>query len=354
MRRCFISKNYKEIKSAGNKAKTDMEDIMSQNGFVNIGCRRTYSSNLFAGYFLTLLSVVVACFRMRKDDIIVIQYPFKKYYTFLCKAAHLRGAKVITLIHDLGAFRRKRLTVAEEKKRLSNTDGIITPNEFMSKWLTDHGYTQPVSFTGFWDYLSEAKPAEKSLPDNFNTIIHAGSLSEKKHSFMYKLDKELSDDSCKFVIYGGDFKPELVEHKNNFIYKGFVHPDDMIRESAGDFGLIWYGHSTDEIDGVYGEYLKITSSHKPSLYILCHIPLIVWDQSAMWPLVKEYGVGISISSLKDLDSVLRNMTHTEYRKIIKNIHELSNKISSGYFFLRAYHEVELRLLNNEENNNHTS
>ena len=36
MDRWYISKNYKNLTQAGNKAKTDVEQIMAQNGFENI------------------------------------------------------------------------------------------------------------------------------------------------------------------------------------------------------------------------------------------------------------------------------------------------------------------------------
>ena len=35
MEKYFFSKNYKETKSAGNKAKTDIEEILLTNGYKN-------------------------------------------------------------------------------------------------------------------------------------------------------------------------------------------------------------------------------------------------------------------------------------------------------------------------------
>ena len=45
MRNCYLSRNYKDINGAGNKAKTDIERIMSESGYVNVGFRQTRYTN---------------------------------------------------------------------------------------------------------------------------------------------------------------------------------------------------------------------------------------------------------------------------------------------------------------------
>ena len=76
---------------------------------------------------------------LRKGDVLVLQYPLKKYYAFVCNMAHLRGCKVVTLIHDLGSFRRKKLTIPQEIARLDHSDCVIVHSERMRDW--------PVSYT---------------------------------------------------------------------------------------------------------------------------------------------------------------------------------------------------------------
>ena len=39
--------------------------------------------------------------------------------------AHMRGARVVVIIHDLGSFRRKALTPEKEICRLNHADYII-------------------------------------------------------------------------------------------------------------------------------------------------------------------------------------------------------------------------------------
>lgn len=128
---CYLSRNYKGLSSAGNKAKTDIEQIMEKMSFRNVGLRQTTYTNEVLSFLATLTGVLKSPFCLHKGDKLVLQYPLKKYFSFVCNMAHLRGAKVIVLIHDLGSFRRKALTVAQEIKRLNHADYIIAHNEKM-------------------------------------------------------------------------------------------------------------------------------------------------------------------------------------------------------------------------------
>ena len=38
---CYLSRNYKGLSSAGNKAKTDIEQIMKDLSFKNVGLKQT-------------------------------------------------------------------------------------------------------------------------------------------------------------------------------------------------------------------------------------------------------------------------------------------------------------------------
>ena len=125
---CYLSRNYKDLNGAGNKAKTDMEQIMVSMGFKNIGLKRTFYHNQVISFFLTLAGVIKAVCCLRKGDVLLLQYPLKKYFAFLCNAAHLKGCKVIILIHDLGSFRRKKLTIPQEIRRLNHADYAIVLN----------------------------------------------------------------------------------------------------------------------------------------------------------------------------------------------------------------------------------
>ena len=166
MRNCYLSRNYKGVDSAGNKAKTDIEHIMEEMGYVNVGLRQTRYTNTVLAFLATLAGVLKSVFSLRRDDCLVLQYPLKKYFTFVCRVAHFRGAKVVAVIHDLGSFRRRKLTVEQEIRRLGHSDYIIAHNTKMKDWLVGHGCRVPVGELEIFDYLSETvadvgKKAEK-------------------------------------------------------------------------------------------------------------------------------------------------------------------------------------------------
>lgn len=94
-RLCYISRNYYNLTSAGNKAKTDYERILDCMGATNIGLPCRASSNKIQAFFYNLLSIAKACLYIRRGDVILLQYPVKKYFAFLCNAARLKGASTV-------------------------------------------------------------------------------------------------------------------------------------------------------------------------------------------------------------------------------------------------------------------
>ena len=93
------------------------------------------------------------------------QYPMKKFFTPACRLTHAKGAKVITIVHDLGAFRRHKLTIEQENRRLANSDVIIVHNERMKEHLLANGCKQSIITLGIFDYLTETEssPSEKGI-----------------------------------------------------------------------------------------------------------------------------------------------------------------------------------------------
>lgn len=91
---------------------------------------------------------------VRRGDIVVLQYPIKKYFSFICNEAHARGAKVVALIHDLGSMRRRKLTIEKEISRLMHADYVIASNDTMKGWLLQHGFTHGLGALQLFDYRS--------------------------------------------------------------------------------------------------------------------------------------------------------------------------------------------------------
>lgn len=337
MNKRYLSKNYKGLGSAGNKAKTDIETIMAKSGYKNTGLKQSSYDNKILGFLVTLLGVLKTPFSLRKGDILVLQYPLKKYYAFVCNMAHLRGAKVITIIHDLGAFRRKRLTIEQEIERLNHSDYIIAHNETMKQWLLQHNSKAQIGCLEIFDYLSLSKAVEKKITTLPYAVTYAGALSYKKNAFLYKLGEYIHN--YRFYLYGGGFDQDSALNKESFTYKGYVPSEELIMKADGHFGLVWDGDSISTCSGVTGEYLMYNNPHKTSLYIRCLLPVIIWDKAALAPFIKKHNIGICISSLEDMDKVLLSITEEEYKEMKKNISDISDRLAEGWYVTKALNEA---------------
>lgn len=92
-RLCYISRNYYNLTSAGNKAKTDNEDTLMEMGAVNLGLHRTVNNSKILAFFLNLAGIIRACFLLKKGDVLFLQYPVKKYFSLLCDVARRKGQR---------------------------------------------------------------------------------------------------------------------------------------------------------------------------------------------------------------------------------------------------------------------
>lgn len=328
-RLCYISRRYRDRLTAGNKAKSDYEDIAVSLGAVNLGLPRSYGGGKIRTFFENLAGVVRFAFKVRRGDKVFLQYPVKKYFTFICRVARMRGAVTVALIHDLGSCRRRKLTVEQEIRRLNHADTVIATNQVMERWLTDHGLTSAHDALGLHDYLSDAEPA--ALPqDDPMSITYAGSLGMRKNAFMLKLGEEGTGvtlhlygslDAYRATESGRDAKG-ITEH-------GFTPADSFIESAQGRYGLVWDGDSIDECRGPWGEYLKLNTPHKSSFYLRAGLPLIVWEQSAIASIVRERGLGITVASLRELHGKLAEITSEQYGVMRSRVLRTASEIASG-------------------------
>ncbi|MDE5594247.1 MAG: galactofuranosyltransferase [Muribaculaceae bacterium] len=318
----YLTRNYKSTAGGAGKARTDVEDILAAQGAVNLGLKRTYHHNKAVDFLLNLAGIVCFTFRLRRGDIVVLQYPVKKYYTLLCRIAHLRGAKVVSLVHDLGSFRRKRVSVGKEIKRLSHSDVLIVANANTVEWLKSKGLKTPMVEQVAWDFLSEAMPSDQ--PESEMSVAFIGTLSMKRNSFLYQLP-----ETIELHLYGGGGDASL--SKEGRIVHGFALPDELISHAKGRYGLIWYGSSTKEHIGYIGEYIKYCNPHKLALYMRAGKPVIMWRESGAADFVEREGIGITVDNLDDLDMTLKSVTEEEYATMMNNIRRVAARMAEGAY-----------------------
>ena len=65
---CYLSRNYKGVNNAANKAKTDIEYIMEQCGYRNVGLKQTRYTNAVIAFILTLSGVLKSVFCLHRVD----------------------------------------------------------------------------------------------------------------------------------------------------------------------------------------------------------------------------------------------------------------------------------------------
>lgn len=334
----FLSKNYVNLSIAGNKVKTDIERILSELGYTNAGLRQTTYSNKVVSLLLNLVGAFKVYFTTSADDNVVIQYPYKKFYAFACKMVHLRRGKVITVVHDLGSFRRKKLSVEKEIAKLERSDVLIIHNEKMKEWLVQQGYTKPLVNIRIFDYLSTSENRMQRNLSRPLQVVYASLLSNKRNSFLFSLKNTTS--AWQLDVYGSGLDRDKLTGDESFIYKGFMPSEKLIEQVPGHFGLVWGGTSPDTCTGDFGEYLAINDPHKVSLYIRCHLPIIIWKGAAQTALVQENRIGVCVDSLTELDTLLPAVTEEAYREMVDNILAIDKKLASGYFFKQAVQEAE--------------
>lgn len=339
-RMVYLSRCYRNLTSAGNKAKTDIETSMQEMGFVNIGLPQKVGSNKTFIFFYDLLGVIKACCSLRKGDTLMLQYPLKKYFSLLCNVAHLHGAKVMTVIHDLGSMRRRKLTVPQEIRRLSHADCVIATNSVMEQWLKDNGLKVKTGALGLVDYRSAVPLPTKQADDTVEwgsgrvcKIAYAGSLAMRKNSFFLNLASIVH--GYELHIYGDAHAMPSLKDNKAFVFHGFTPADEFIAHSFCDFGLVWDGDSLDTCSGNFGEYLRYNTPHKTSFYLRAGMPVIVWRESAIAGIIEQEGVGFCISSLRELPERLEKITKEEYEAMKKNTLRLAEKINTGGFFKSA-------------------
>lgn len=338
-RLCYITRNYQESLSAGSKAKQDYEDIIVSLGGINLGLKRTHFHNKVVTFILNLAGVIKCCFSLHKGDKLVLQYPIKKYFTLLCRAAKWRGASTIALIHDLGSFRRKRLTVEQEMARLSHADHIIATNSTMGQWLTKQGLQKTIVSLGLHDYLSSSQIPQPDTPRQSGPwrIAYAGTLRSRKSSFLKQLAD--MDKNYQLHLFGKEDDHDPIPNKPNVVKHGFVDSNHFVTECGCDFGLVWDGDSLDSCSGDFGEYLRYNTPHKVSLYLLAGMPLLVWTQAAIASLIQELGIGIIINNLHEIDGALQALTPQQLADLRQNAFRVANDISTGKFLTRALQQL---------------
>ncbi|KAF0333408.1 hypothetical protein GBP19_08515 [Pediococcus acidilactici] len=320
--------------TAGQKAKKDIANILSNKGFETIDIRLRKSKImklLFSAH-----EVKKQFKRIDSDDVFVMQYPMYSRLTtrIISKVTKKRKINTICIIHDLESlrlFKNDSRKVNEELRVLNDFDCLVSHNDVMTKWLKENGVTTQIVSLNVFDYLSNTRLVNVKKNDS---LVFAGNLQKSK--FLEKWD--IKKDIRLFGIGASESYSKYVT------YEGVKDPDELPKYLDGSFGLVWDGDSMITNDGIYGDYTRYNNPHKVSLYLSSGLPVIVWRESAISKFIEENNLGIVVSSLYELEKILNDMTDEEYVEMKNEVKNISLKLRHGCFTSEAIGKA-FKLLN---------
>ena len=302
------------------KAKYDANSILQNHGYTPL-----YIGGLSDNYIIRqiqlLFSVISLWWKLSSNDTLFVQIPVVlNVKSILYRLLVWKKVRLEILIHDLDSLREPSASNKLENYILKRASVIIAHTNAMKGELIKRGiHKDKIEVLYLFDYLTETTNKHKTSFDN--KIIFAGNLEKS----IFLRDLSLCNN-CQFLLYGLPSN-NLVE-STNVVYKGKFSPED-ISFIEGSWGLVWDGDSIETCSGFLGEYLKINSSHKLSLYIASEKPVIVWSKSSLADYVRDNSLGIVVNSLYDIDKQINILTEEQRRKIIDSLSLYSQNLRNG-------------------------
>lgn len=323
---------------ASVKPRTDIAQFLTgpDTQVVNVPINVNSKFSKAVGIGWTLSAYLREAIAGANPQVVYIQYPAYSAVIMDHALKILRkrsSAKIVLLAHDIESLRlsaKHPEFLTAEIRRFNSIDGLIVHNQAMADWLSNHGVTVPMSQLQLFDYINPQLLITDSTSSN---ICFAGNL--RKAQFLNDVPfKQLQVD-----VFGDGLtltNSQLIDH-------GSKSPDELPKYLTDRFGLIWDGDSADTCSGEYGEYLKYNSPHKASLYLSSGLPVIVWSQSALAPVVKSLGVGFAVDSLADIEPMLNKLSDADDHRMKHAALDTAKKLRTGQMIQSAVDSIEQKL-----------
>lgn len=247
-----------------------------------------------------------------------------------------KNCSIIPLLEDIDILRNAYGENVNygELSLLKDAKAIISQNSSMTQYLRNRGFNQPIIDLQLLDFLDDTHKAFESA-EHHMTVCYGGSLSNRQSGFLAKLP----ESRIQYLIFGSGELSGI--EKVNVRYCGVFTVDECISKLRGDWGLVWNGQSLSiDQNDVGSTYYNYVTPHKLSMYLLCGMPVIIYERAAAAEYVKQYHCGITISSLENLEEKLEQISSDEYFAMRQNVSELAKKISRGYFTEQAINRLE--------------
>lgn len=332
-----------QARTAGNKARDDVETIFGEKGIAPIQIEVVQENRKDQNGVLKKASIHHKVYKEWKEktkmlsdgDALFIQFPCLEHTLFLqyvLKDLKKRGVKTVLLIHDLELLRiskekstkiKKKIRLRiEEYSCLKEAGKIISHNPSMTTYLKGMSIpTSNIVTLGIFDYIIPEFAPKKNCDKN--EVIIAGNLANRKAGYVYDLP-----DNVKFKLYGVNY----TGNQNELVtFHGSYPSDELPNAMDGGFGLVWDGVSAKTCDGVYGNYLKINNPHKTSLYLASGIPVIIWKEAALAEFIEQNHCGLLIGSLEEISGVLKTLSQDNYNSLKYGAEKIGEQLRRGTF-----------------------
>ena len=335
----------KNDNTAASKAVNDVVVVAEQLGFKRISVIASQSSDNVISKILRQLSYAMQWMKVYRqipnNATLLLQHPFRNRQLLRTKCLerlkNKKNIRIISLVHDVEKLRGYMYSAHYEQEfseMLLLMDSVIVHNETMKSYFVDQGVDERIIVNlEIFDYLTSA--AADNVARFSKDIYLAGNLDSQKSGYTAKL-KDVP--GVHFVLYGVNFPPELAQSVN-VEYRGVVKADELPGLLNAGFGLVWDGHEIATCAGGTGEYLKYNNPHKLSLYLASGIPVIIWNEAAESDFVRKNKVGLTVSSLQELESKLLHLSEDEYIEMANNTKAVSTKLINGDFTRNALNEA---------------
>ena len=257
---------------------------------------------------------------VRAGDLVIFQSPswnLPYYDKRLLETIRIHpNVKVAVFIHDVITMMFEG--VPEENlqpiiETYNMADLVIVPSEPMLEFLRKKGLTvEKILVQTMWDFPFDG---ELRTPKLRREIFFSGSPQRFGFLSSWNYDIPLN------LYSGGDF----VLNGQNIRLGGWKNTTELLLEyTKGGFGLIWEQTAP-------ASYYMYHQPHKLSTYLAAGIPVIVQKGLAREQVILDYGLGFSVSSLKEAADIVRNITEDEYRHMVDRIKNISFLVKGGFF-----------------------
>lgn len=346
MKKYQIEEIAGEFNHAGSKATADVACIAESIGYKRIPIRMNTTKYSKAakiqrqiGYFIDW---EMAYRMIENNSVVLLQHPFHyRQFTrekILLKLKQSKKVKFICLIHDMEELRKSRYNEYYKREfefMLQIADVLIAHNSVMKQCLEDCGVTEEkIVCLEIFDYLQDGDISR--MPAFEKSITVAGNLDVFKSAYIGQLNQLTS---IKVRLYGSNFDQKMASYEN-VQYFGSFPPKEIPFKLTSGFGLVWDGDDISTCSGNTGNYLRYNNPHKLSLYLSSGLPVVIWKGAAEARMVHEYGLGLCVDSLQELQDVFEEFTEKDYQKLVHNVIEFAGKLRTGWYAKQALLKAE--------------